>query len=160
MSPIEICRRSYGLNPFAESLQIAQFIKQNSTENDRIAVLGSEPQIYFYSDRRSVTGYIYTYAMTENHEYALEMQQEMIREIETARPKFIIFINVPTSWVFKATSNNMIFDWYRSYYPKYYDEVGAVDMLSFDKTLFIWGPDAVGYIPVSNHWISVLMRKD
>jgi len=49
-------------------------------------VLGSEPQIYFYSGRRSATGYLYMYSLTEEQKYALRMQKEMIGEIEkTAR---------------------------------------------------------------------------
>lgn len=57
---------TYGLNPFPESLEIGRFIRENSAENDRIAVIGSEPQIYFYSDRRAATGHIYTYALMED----------------------------------------------------------------------------------------------
>lgn len=48
-APEQASRMTYGLNPFPESLEIASFIMDNSNENDRIAVLGSEPQIYFYS---------------------------------------------------------------------------------------------------------------
>ena len=159
MSPIEISRKTYGMNPFAESLNIAQSIKNNSQKDDRIAVLGSEPQIYFYSDRRSATGYIYTYPLMENHPYAVKMQQEMIREIETAKPKFLVFINVPTSWTIKQTSNKMILEWFGRYQQKYYDKVGAVDILDFDRTFFVWGPDAAEYKYVSTQRISVFKRK-
>jgi hypothetical protein len=64
--PHQASRMTYGLNPFPESLEIGRFIRENSAENDRIAVIGSEPQIYFYSDRRPATGHIYTYALMED----------------------------------------------------------------------------------------------
>ena len=59
-------------------------IKSGSTKNTRVAVLGSEPEILFYSGRRSATGYIYMYPLMEKHSYASRMQEEMIRELEAA----------------------------------------------------------------------------
>lgn len=53
----DISRRIYGLNPFVESEAIGDFIKRNTNEDDKILVLGSEPQIYFYADRVSATGF-------------------------------------------------------------------------------------------------------
>jgi hypothetical protein len=75
LSPEMACRAVYGRNPFPESIEIANYIKADSAPSDRIAVIGSEPQIFFYADRRSATGYIYTYGMLEQQKYALTMQQ-------------------------------------------------------------------------------------
>jgi len=85
-APNEVSRQLYGANPFPESLEIARYIKAHSTPRHQIAVFGSEPQIYFYAERRSATGYIYTYSLVEEQRYALQMQQEMIREVEQAEP--------------------------------------------------------------------------
>ena len=54
-----------GTNPFPESVKIGDYIREHSNPDDKIAVLGSEPQIYFYSKRLSATGYIYTYGLME-----------------------------------------------------------------------------------------------
>ncbi|MEO7524481.1 MAG: glycosyltransferase family 39 protein, partial [Ferruginibacter sp.] len=64
-TPAQIAKQQYGNNPFNESVQIAEYIKKNSSDTDKIAVLGSEPQIAFYADRLSSTGYIYTYPLVE-----------------------------------------------------------------------------------------------
>jgi hypothetical protein len=58
-----------------------------SAVSPSIAVLGSEPEIYFYSRRRSATGYIYMYPLMETHPYAAQMQQELINEIEAGKPQ-------------------------------------------------------------------------
>lgn len=42
-----LCRSIYEGNPFVESLKIAEFIKSKTGPEDKIAVLGSEPQIFF-----------------------------------------------------------------------------------------------------------------
>ena len=80
----------YGLNPFSESLKIAQYIRDHTKKEDKVAVLGSEPQIYFYSQRKSATRHLYVYPLMEKHVYTRKMQNEMIREIESAQPKFVV----------------------------------------------------------------------
>ena len=51
-------------SPFPEAIQIANYIRTHTGKDSRIAILGSEPEIPFYADRRSATGYIYMYGLT------------------------------------------------------------------------------------------------
>ena len=158
MSPTMATRTTYGYNPFPESLEIARYIRENSTKDNRIAVIGSEPQIYFYSNRRSATGYIYAYPLMERHSYALKMQQEMIQEIESARPKFLVFVNVDTSWLVRRESENLIFEWFKQYQQKYYSPVGIIDIISDKHTVYRWESEALQYSPRSKYWLVVLQR--
>jgi hypothetical protein len=157
MTPIQLSRAVYGLNPFPETLQIAQFIRSNTEEKDRIAVLGSEPQIYFYSGRRSASGYIYMYALMENHDYALEMQKEMVQDIESTKPKFLVFVNVDTSWLKNRDSHTLLLEWIQNYQAKYYRLVGLVTIDQQD-TRYHWAQN-VKWPPNSPLWIAVLQRK-
>ena len=156
--PPSASRSTYGLNPFPESLEIARFLRENSDINDRIAVIGSEPQIYFYSNRRAATGYVYTYALMENHPFAKKMQHEMIREIESNNPKFLIFVNVFTSWLVRPDSDMTIFKWFDYYSWKYYKLVGGID-IGFDRTIYLWNQKLQGYSPRSPYWVTVYRRK-
>jgi hypothetical protein len=157
--PRMVSRIIYGANPFPESLEVARFIKENSADDDRIAVIGSEPQIYFYSNRRAATGYIYTYALMENHSYARKMQEEMIREVESASPALLVFVNVTTSWLARPDSEKMIFEWTEEYTDKYYRKVGIIDIISRELTVYRWGRECEDYKPRSSHWVAVLQRK-
>jgi len=159
-SPNLVSRMTYGANPFPESLEIADYIKKNSSARDRIAVIGAEPQIYFYSKRRSATRYLYIHDLLKNHEYASKMHQEMIQEIESAKPLFIVFTNFPTSWMIKPESEKLIFSWFEQYQREYYQLEGMVEILSPEKTLYLWGKDAIGYSPRSPYWIAVYKRKN
>ena len=158
-SPNKIARSVYGFNPFGESLQIAEYIKENSDASDRIAVIGSEPQIFFYSDRKSATGHIYTYALMETHPYALTMQEEMISEIESVTPEFIVFVHIQTSWLYWPGSNKTIFKWFDNYI-KQYECIGVADILSADRTNYVWDEQAKNYSPSSNYWLKVYRRKN
>ncbi len=159
LKPNDISRNIYGLNPFVESGPIAKYIKANSNENDRIAVVGSEPQIYFLSDRVSSTGYIYTYNMMETHQYSDQMQKEMVKEIEKNPPKFIVYVLVPTSWSRTDQSNMYIFNRTQDYLDKNYTKTGVVDFVSKNEILYKWDADANNYSPRSQIFINVYKRR-
>jgi hypothetical protein len=127
-------RLIYGANPFPESVPIASFLRERTKPGDTIAVLGSEPQIYFYSHRRSATGYIYMYALMEPQPFATQMQREMIKEIEAAHPKYLVFVAVPASWLKESGSNDLIFNWLKDYSSREFEPTGLVNMVSPDRT--------------------------
>src|SRR5262249_26838197 len=82
MPPVAACRFRYGENRFPEAIKVADFLRENSRPDERLLVLGSEPEIYFYSGRQSTTGFIYMYPMMEPQRFALQMQRQMIEEVE------------------------------------------------------------------------------
>jgi len=157
LSPQDACRALYG-SGFLESIEIARYVKTNSAPTDRIAVFGSEPQIYFYARRRSATGYIYAYSLMEEQKYALKMQRQMIAEIEAARPTYIIYAKLSRSWLWRPKSEVMIFDWFAQYL-KEYKQVGFADMLSNEQTVYRFGDEATSYSPRSSDYIAVYKRK-
>ena len=134
VSAPEACRIAYGSNPFPESIRIAEYLRDHSSPSDTIAILGSEPQIYFYSRRHSATGYIYTYALMEPQSYARRMQEEMISEIELARPRYLISVAIGASWSRHSDSEQLILTWANEYLNQYYKIVGFVNTLSADRT--------------------------
>jgi general stress protein CsbA len=136
-SPLALCRKIYRPNPFAEAVEMADFIKSHSSPADRIAVIGSEPEIYFYADRLSATGYIYMYPLMEEQPFASTMQKEMISEIETAQPRFVVFVDTKYSWLSRESSDMTIFHWSDQYAQKQYRLVGLADMFE-DRTTYRW----------------------
>ena len=158
MSPQEVSRERYGRNPFIESVAIADYLRQRTTPEDRIAVLGSEPQIYFYSGRRSATGYVYMYPLLERQRYAARMQAEMLHEIETAHPTYLVLVQIATSW-FVTPSIIEIVDWANRYTSRCYDLVGITDIVSLDETRYVWDGHVAGYQPQSRNLILVYRRK-
>jgi hypothetical protein len=128
MTPTEACRALYGSNPFPEATEIGRYIRERTSNSDTIAVVGSEPEIYFYSRRHSATGHIYTYGMMENQPFACTMQQDMISEIEAARPKYLVFVDFPLSWLASKNSNRHIFSWFERYRRNQYHTVRVLDL--------------------------------
>jgi hypothetical protein len=144
-SPDEASRMIYPESPFAESIRIAEYLRQHTSPSDTIAVLGSEPQIYFYSNRHSPTGYIYAYGLMEAQKYASQMQKEMIREIERARPKFLVSVVMPDSWRQRPESERLIFTWANEYTAQNYAAAGFVNITPTETDYFFGGvPPTVG----------------
>jgi 4-amino-4-deoxy-L-arabinose transferase-like glycosyltransferase len=155
LQPSEISKMVYVENPFVESLNIARYIKNNSVENDKIAILGSEPEVCFYADRISASGYLYTYSLMENQANSLIMQKEMAKEIETALPKYFLLYHVKTSWFAHTDSEQFILNWIKPFLQNNkYQLKGIVDMCP-EGTVYKWDEEVRGYRPVSSNYIVI-----
>ncbi len=162
MDPIEACRDIYNRGPFTESVEIARYIENNSGKKSRVVVLGSEPQIYFYLRKAAPVKYIYMYPLLEETPYALAMQEHFIKEVESAVSEYLICVNVGTSWFNGYVSPDKakpLFDWVNTYPRRYYDVAGVVDMVSRDRSVYVWGPDAKDYRLKGDQYIIVFKRK-
>lgn len=136
-SPAEAARMTYGPNPFPEAPDIARILSEQTEKGDRIAILGSEPEIFFYAKRRSATGYIYMYEMMEEHPYAERMQREMISEIERSKPAYVVDVRVESSWSPRALSSRIVFDWLDGYTRSQFDPVDTITIAP-DNALVIY----------------------
>jgi len=157
--PVRISRKLHGVSPFPASIPVAEFIASASDASEKIAVLGSEPQIYFYSRRASATGYLYMYSLMENHPYAIAMQMEMIREIESSQPKFMVLVTTYSSWLQHPNSETHILGWLRSYLKDHYSPVGIADIISADSTEYVWNAGAADYKPRGLSSLRVYERR-
>jgi hypothetical protein len=157
-APLALCRQIYGTNPFPESPIIARYLHEHTTDSDTVAVIGSEPQLYFLSERRSATGYIYTYPLVEPQPFARRMQEEMIREIEQAAPAFIVDVHISMSWA-RRNNETLIFDWKNDYLQRYYSCVGIVEIIPNQQTVYRWGRDVSGYAPRTDNLVVVYQKR-
>jgi len=121
--PVSASQLAYWPDPFPETRRIARYLGQHASPGAKVAVLGSEPQIFFYSGLRSATGYIYMYSLTERQKYALRMQLEAIAEIEAAQPEYLVYVR---DWVVWPESERTIFNWAEKYIDNHYERVAVV----------------------------------
>jgi hypothetical protein len=138
LNPAKVSRKIFLANPFPESEEVARFIKRNTKDTDKIAIFGSEPQILFHAKRKSATGYVYFNQLMEENETSRKMQQEAIKEIEDAKPEYMVFSNVDTSWMIRRNSSKQILDWIKYEGQENYDLVGLVDLEKNSETKYVW----------------------
>ncbi len=159
VDPIEACEKVYPLNPFPEAVVVADYVRRNTSSGANIAVIGSEPEIYFYSHRLSGTGYIYAYPLLEAQKYALEMQKNMEGEIENSHPEMIVLVNVPRSWVAFANIGSVdnLMHWVNTYVQQNYMIDGVVEIAKYSQ--YYWGSEAKEHESALPYHILVLKRK-
>ena len=150
----------YGPEPFVESPAIAGYISRHSTPDQAMVVLGSEPELYFYAGRRTATGYLFTYALTEHQPFAERMRREMCHEVEAARPAFLVLVHIPSSWSLTADVDQLLLDWAHRYAHSYYRPVGLVDIISTERSDFRWDDQVAGAQPRALNHVWVFRRKD
>ena len=158
-TPVQVCRALYDGNPFPEARDIARHIAARSSPGERIAVLGSEPEICFYANRLSATGHIYMYGLMERQPYARTMQRQAIREIEASAPAWVVLVNVPSSWALRPWSERAILDWYPRYVEERYRQVGLVEIRSPDEPWSTWGDSLPVADARSPLFVRVFRRK-
>jgi hypothetical protein len=95
----------------------------------------------------------------EGQPYAERMQKQMIREIEAARPMYVVFVNVPTSWMVRKSSVKSVLNWANGYVGNLYEQVGVIDIISPSTTRYLWDDKSAGYTPVSPYYVGVFKRK-
>jgi general stress protein CsbA len=158
LSPDAVSRKMYGSNPFPESMPLAAFLRLHTKPDARIAVLGSEPQIYFYAHRHSASGYINMYDLVQPHPYNSAMQQELIREVEAVKPEYFVFVEMPSSWLVWPGSDPHLLDWCREYSQKFYNLAGVI-YVDRDHTDYAWGKKALREKTASESLIYIFERK-
>ena len=139
---------------------IRDSIGNHSTPASRIAVFGSEPEIYFYAHRHAASGYIYMYDITSTAVHAGEMKQEMLREVEAARPEFVVDVHDRLSWsVGFSPEPQQIHEWLEKYLKSgNYRRVAVAENVK-GQIVYRWNSDAADYSPVSEPYICVYQRK-
>jgi len=139
----------YGPDPLPEAEIVAQYIRENSSPSATIAVLGSEPEIYFLAHRHSATGYIYNYPLMEPQPFALQMQLDMIHDLESRRPEFVVFAQNILSTGIRPDSNLTIYHWWDDYKTNY-TLVGMTDIVSATNTIVVLGTNFIAHYPESH----------
>ena len=156
LPPETVSKRRFGPNPFTEAVHIGRYLRENSEADATIAILGSEPEIYFYARRNAVTPFIYAYPLMEQHPYATEMQRQMISDIEVGEPDYLVFVNVSLSWLQRDASSREIFEWYKPYVREHYVPDGLVE-IQRSGSVMRWGGDTP-WPPRSGTWVAVFKR--
>ena len=159
MSQVEVSRELYGQEPFPEAVPVAAYIRQRTRPDDLIAVLASEPEIYFYAHRHSATSYLYVEPLVEPQPFAIHMQDDMIGELERNAPAYVVRFPIVETLLLGVESPPHIYDWWAGYGPKHYELVGIADILEDGSTVYRWDGAAQTYQPHSLYHLAVYRRR-
>jgi hypothetical protein len=162
LDPNQLCRAMYGAGPFPEAVVLGEYLRKHTEPGDRIGILGSEPEVLFYAQRRGATGHIYMYPLAERHRLAHNFQQQMIKDLEVTQPEYVLFYSFPSSW-FNGPKGDIsgLLTWGNQWLKEHYEIVGVVEIQDVDLSIYRWGNDAARYNPRDAlRWIRIFKRRD
>lgn len=132
IGPNMILRKLYGRQIFPIAQPIGKYVAEQTIPTDKIYILGSEQEIYFYSQRACANAYIAAYLLTYAYGDPITRQKEVISSLRASLPVFIIKINQVNSIFDMPAVNkvNIIFDEvYKLVKEKYVlDGFGYIDL--------------------------------
>ncbi len=146
LDPASLGQKIFRQDPFLQAVEVGSFIKAHSLEQDTIGLFGSEPEICFYSARHCASGYLYAYPLMEKQKFAGQMRDDMMREIQEARPRFLVYADVARSWGTKVTleENREFLEAAWAYAHRNYEVVDQVAVAGDPEHL--WGDRAYLYV--------------
>lgn len=158
--PQEYLKQAYQTTkPFVETAVVADYLAKNTKKSERILVLGSEPQIYFYADRPAASGHIYMYPLVEEQPYAEQLQQGMLREIAAARPQYLVLVDDLSSWLAVSASGEKFREKLNDFVSQGYELDGVARVSRDGESFYIFGARAAQFVPKDGSRILVYRRK-
>ncbi len=149
----------YGENPFPESMEIANYINAHSKATDQIVVIGSEPEIYFYTQKKCPSRHAYFAALVDNIPEHRAWQREFVADVEKAAPRYFIYFNHSISLNVQYFTDKYIFEWIDKYINDNYKLIGLVDMIEEQKSIYVWNNDMNNYKAKSKNTILIYELK-
>jgi len=96
--PDAVSHSYFGSNPFPESKAVGAFLAASTSPDDRVLIVGSEPQIFFYAGRQSVSPFVIIYPLTSVHKRYQEFEARMWEDVRKAPPEYVVVSrDIPTS---------------------------------------------------------------
>lgn len=155
-----VLRQVYSSNPFPETMEIANYINSIAKPEDKLAVFGSEPELYIYTNKTSPTRHIFFSTIVASIPEHKQFQREFVADIEKAKPKYFVFYRVSISLLVQANVDQYVFDWANKYLQENYKVIGVVDMIDNQlRANYVYGKEAETFQPQSQNVIYIFERK-
>jgi hypothetical protein len=158
-NPERIMRQVYGDNPFPEAMEIGNYINRNAKPEDQIAIIGSEPQIYFYTQKKCPSRHAYFASLVSAIPQAKEWQKEFIQDVEKVKPRYFVFFRHGISLLVQPNADQHIFEWVNEYATKNYHVVGVIDMPQGQPSTYVWDQAVQTFQPKGQNTIFVFERN-
>ena len=146
-------------NPYPEHRYLSQHINKILKKEDQIAVMGSEPQIYLYTDRKAPFRHFYHALTSKETPESEAWQREVLQDLKKANPELIVFNIEPYSWMFQPNSKRILFNGAYSYAKNNYNPVMYVEMYRTGQSKLIVGDQVQNFTPRTERYITVYKKK-
>jgi|SRR6056297_106024 len=152
-------RLSYGNNPFWEIRDIAAKLREYGRPDAKVAVMGSEPQLYVYLNQVPFTTHTFVTFLNKRHPRRGAMRSEFTSDVQRVQPKYIVFVNHPYSWSIAEGDHRDVHAWAYRYSKNNYKPIGLYEMDGTARDARIWSDKSAQLQPKASRFIQVYIRK-
>ena len=103
LDPAALSRKIHYDQAYSDAVQVADFIAARANSKDEIGIIGSEPEVCFYTRLRCASSYLYMYPLMEKQAFHKQMQSDMLDQLQSARPRFLIYEDDERAWNWSST---------------------------------------------------------
>lgn len=154
-----ILRQVYGANPFPEAMEISNYINANSKPEDNIILIGSEPQMYIYTNKKSPSRHAYFASVVTDVPPHKQWQREFVQDVEKADPRYVVFFNHAISLFVQPNTDTYVFEWANKYITDRYHLIGIADMQNGLETNYVWKEALANYRPQGQNVIYIYEKN-
>lgn len=154
-----LVRAAYPGNPFNEHKKMADYLNTRLKPEDQLMVLGSEPQFYIYTNKKSPSRHFYTGFTSREIPEAKLWQQETLADLRKSQPDYVVFSTQRFSWMMKEKSDQTLYQESYRYINEFYTPVAIADIISPMETKLVFDTEAVSYQKVSQEFIMIMQKK-
>jgi len=148
-------------NAFVEDRVLADFLRKKMQPDDALAVLGSEPQVYVYLNRKAPSRHFYSAILSRPTRQSADWQKEALDSLISKRPKYVVFPILTNSWSLQTGSDPSYYQGAWTFTQTYYRAIGWADLQPSGKTQYVLDESkAATYQPTGKEYILVLQRKE
>jgi 4-amino-4-deoxy-L-arabinose transferase-like glycosyltransferase len=118
------------LPEFIVAPEVARLLQSVTEPCERILIVGSEPEILFYSQRRSCTRLIITYPLLGPYPYSEGLRNEYLDDFRRCRPRYVVLC-----------ANRLSLTEWLDYYNTLMDPLVKILMKSYPRQMRIADPN-------------------
>lgn len=154
-----LMREMFGGNPFVEDQLMARIIEAEIQPNQTVAVMGSEPQIYVYLNRKAPSRHFYTAFLSRNHRYTQSWHEEALEGLKAQKPDYVVFNILSMSWMLRPDSNQGFYQNSYSWVMENYTPIAYADYVDYYNPTIVTDAAASTYKPQSGGYVMLLKKK-
>jgi hypothetical protein len=147
----------YDVNPNFALEKVTGFLKRSLKESEKIFVFGSEPQLYYETDKMLSIPHAYIGFIHSPNPRALKGQQETIAYLNGVKPEYIIHIQNSISVGMKEKSPQNLYNWIFGFEANNYTPVLLAEIDAKNNPVYYYDNEALkepsgeNYIVVYKH---------
>lgn len=100
----DVVKRTYHLPTFVQARGVGDYLRTQASPSATLFIVGSEPEIFFYSGLESATKVYYIYPLVSSTRMLGTLRQQTLAELVLRPPDYMLLVNDPYSLSLKTVA--------------------------------------------------------